>query len=87
GLRPADLERVRAQQLAAIDAELAEPQATAQRALFPALFGADHPYGRAPTGTGSKAVVARLSRADLMAFHDAWLRPDKARIIVAGDTT
>lgn len=87
GLRPADLERVRAQQLAAIDAELAEPQATAQRALFPALFGADHPYGRAPTGTGSKAVVARLTRADLMAFHDAWLRPDKARIIVAGDTT
>ncbi|WP_408589580.1 M16 family metallopeptidase [Novosphingobium sp.] len=87
GLRAADLERVRAQQLAAIDAELAEPGDTAERVLFPALYGPDHPYGRAPTGTGSKAVVARLTRADLAAFHDGWLRPDKARIIVAGDTT
>lgn len=87
GLRADDVERVRAQQLAAIDTELADPGETAQRVLYPVLYGPDHPYGRAPSGTGSKAVVARLTRADLAAFHDAWLRPDKARVIVVGDTT
>ena len=86
-LAPAELERVRAQQLAGIDAELKDPNEMGLRALYAVLYGPVHPYGKAPTGTGDPAVVAKLTRADLAAFHAAWLRPDRASIYVAGDTT
>jgi len=86
-LKPEDLERVRAQQLAAIDAELRDPSAMATRVLYPALYGPQHPYGTPPTGTGDPAVVKRLTPADLAAFQQAWLRPSKATIFVVGDTT
>ncbi len=86
-LAPAELERVRAQQLAAISAELKDPLSIARRVLIPLLYGPGHPYGIPPSGTGDPAVVARLSQADLMAFHRRWFRPDKASIFVTGDTS
>ena len=87
GLREADLVRVRAQQISAIDAEMQDPDGAATRVLYPAIYGPDHPYGTALTGTGDKASVAALTRADLMRWHDAWLRPDRASLFVVGDTT
>ena len=86
-LDPAELERVRTQQLASIQAEMKNPQALATRMLNPALYGTVHPYAFPPTGTGDPAVVKSLSRADLAAFHARWFRPDMARIFVVGDTT
>ncbi|MFZ1741502.1 MAG: pitrilysin family protein [Pontixanthobacter sp.] len=83
---PTDLERVRAQQLTRITNELNNPAAIGQRALAPILFG-DHPYGIPPSGTGDPAVVATLTREELTDFHRLWLRPDKARVFVVGDTT
>lgn len=82
-----ELERVRAQQLAAIDSELNDPDALAARLLYPAIYGPAHPYGKAPTGLGDPAVVRRVTREDLTAFHARWLRPDLATIYVVGDTT
>ena len=86
-LAPAELERVRAQQLAAISAELNEPRAIAQRVLLPVLYGSGHPYAAAASGAGDPAVVGRLTTTDLSAFHRRWFRPDKASIFVVGDTT
>lgn len=86
-LSPAELERVRVQQLAAIKAERTDPYALASRVLYPALYGPAHPYGYAPSGTGEADVVGKLTRADLAAFHARWLRPDRATIYVVGDTT
>ena len=86
-LAPAELERVRAQQLTAIAGEASDPQGLASRVLYPALYGPGHPYGRAPSGTGEAVVVAKLSRDDLAAYHRRWLRPDRAQVIVVGDTT
>src|SRR3546814_1844434 len=37
------------------------------------------------TGSGSRAVVAKLTPADLAAAHAASIRPDTARIVVVGD--
>ena len=82
---PAEVERLRGQQLARIAAEMTSPGGLAQRTLPPLLFGASHPYGKAFTGTGDPAVVARLNRDDLVAFQHAWLRPDKATIFVVSD--
>ena len=87
GLREDDLVRVRGQQISAIDAETQDPNDAATRVLYPAIYGADHPYGTALTGTGTKASVAKLTRNDLAHWHDAWLRPDRASLFVVGDTT
>ncbi len=81
-----ELERIRVKQLNRIAAELKNPSAIATRALLPQLYGAAHPYGIPPSGTGDPAVVKTLQRADLAAFHQNWLRPDTARIFVVGDT-
>ena len=82
-----ELERVRAQQLNRLKAELNEPRAIAQRVLMPALYGAEHPYGIPPSGLGNAEAVTAATRDQLAAFHSAWIRPDNARIFVVGDTT
>lgn len=80
-----EVERLRAQQLARIQAELKSPQATALRLLPPLLYGTSHPYGISFTGTGDAQSVARISRDDLVRFHQSWLRPEKATIFVVSD--
>ena len=84
---PSEVERLRSQQLAGIASEFNNPNAIASRTVWPLVFGAAHPYGIPPSGTGDPAVVARLTRDELAAFHDAWLRPDNARIFVVGDAS
>ncbi len=82
---PNEVERLRAQQLARIQAELKSPQATSLRLLPPLLYGTSHPYGISFTGTGDAQSVARISRDDLVRFHQSWLRPEKATIFVVSD--
>jgi zinc protease len=84
---PAEVSRVRNQQLAAIADEAKQPVGMALRTLPPILYGQAHPYGVPFTGSGDPAAVAKLSSADLTAFHNSWLRPDNATIFVVGDTT
>ncbi|MGN7932039.1 M16 family metallopeptidase [Sphingopyxis sp. 22461] len=82
-----ELERVRAQQLNRLKAELNNPNAIASRILTPVLYGADHPYGIPPSGLGNAKSVAAVTQGQLAAFHSAWIRPDNARVFVVGDTT
>ncbi|MGD9965931.1 MAG: M16 family metallopeptidase [Hyphomonadaceae bacterium] len=80
-----EVERLRNQQLAAIAAEATQPNGLAQR-TFPALvFGANHPYGRPSSGLGSEASVSPLTRDELIAFHQSWIRPETARVFVVSD--
>jgi zinc protease len=82
---PEEVERVRAQQLTGIAAELTEPQSIAMRTLPPLLYGTAYPYGVPFTGTGDPAVVKTVTRKDMIAFTQKWLRPDNARIFVVSD--
>ncbi len=84
---PAEVERLRGQVLTRIKAEKTEPMAIAQRMLPPLLYGQAHPYGIPFTGSGTETGVKAVTRADLTAFHDKWMRPDNATIFAAGDTT
>jgi zinc protease len=84
---PGELERLRVQQLNGIAAENSDPQALAQRTLPSLIYGTAHPYGIPFTGTGDPAVVEKLTRDDLVAFHQQWIRPDNATIFAVGDTT
>jgi zinc protease len=82
---PAEVERIRQQQLAGIAAEMTQPQGLAGRALPALLYGAGHPYGKPGSGTGDPAAVRALTRAELVAFHQSWIRPDNATIFAVGD--
>ena len=82
-----ELERVRATWIAGIKQEKARPQTAALRVMPPLLYGAGHAYAIPFTGSGTEASIASLTRDDLVAFHGNWLQPDKARIVVVGDTT
>ncbi|MDG6719273.1 insulinase family protein, partial [Staphylococcus aureus] len=79
-----ELARVKAQVLAGIKQELTSPQGLANRVLPPLVYGPTSPYAKAQ-GLGDPRAVAALTRADLVAFHQAWLRPDKAKIFVTSD--
>ena len=80
----AEVARVKNQQLAGIQQELTDPQGIAARVLPPYIYGTNSPYAKAFGGGDPKAVAA-LTRADLIAFQQAWLRPDKATIFVVSD--
>ena len=82
---PDEVERLRAQQLARIASEMTQPNGLALRVLPPLLYGKAHPYGVPFTGTGDPAAVAKVGRDDLVAFHNAWFRPDKAMVFVVSD--
>ncbi|MBA2921158.1 insulinase family protein [Sphingomonas sp. MAH-20] len=82
---PAEVERLRKQQLVSIVSEMTQPGGLAQRTLLPVLFGRDHPYGRPTSGLGDAAVVEQLKRDELIDFHRAWIRPDKATIFIVSD--
>lgn len=79
-----DLERLRRNQLAAIQQEKAEPQGLALRLLPPALYGASHPYGKPFSGSGTEASIKSISTQALRSFQETWLRPENATIYVAG---
>jgi predicted Zn-dependent peptidase len=83
----ADIARVRGQWLAGIAQEKSQPVGLALRTLPPLLYGKDHAYGIPATGTGTEASIKSLTAADLAAFQADFIRPDNARILVAGDTT
>jgi zinc protease len=83
----ADFERLQRDRLAAIAREKTVPRAMALRVLPGLLYGKDHAYGLPLTGTGTQAAVARLTRADLVRYHQAWFKPNNATLLVVGDTT
>jgi zinc protease len=50
-----------------------------------ALFGIDHPHGRASIGT--ERSVGNLTAADASAFHKLWHAPGNTVVIVVGDVS
>lgn len=83
-IRPAfpaqEVELLRTQTLSGLQLEKSQPAAIAGRTFRQALYGA-HPYGRSAT----EATVKAITRADVVAFHTARLRPQGALLVVAGD--
>ena len=73
--------------IAGIEREQNTPATIGLRVLPALLYGAGHPYGNPLTGSGTKESVAKLTREDLVKFHDTWFRPNDSTLIVVGDTT
>ncbi len=81
---PKEMGRLRDKWLARIKKEKAQPRSLALRILPPLLYGETHPYGIVLTGSGSEDSIQALKREDLQAFHQQWIRPDNATLLVAG---
>jgi zinc protease len=81
--RQADVERVKSQQAAAIRAQRLQPATIANRVLSTIIYGPSHPLGRQTT----ESSVQSVTREDLVAFHQRWIKPDNAVLLVVGDTT
>lgn len=82
-----DMERVRGLWLSGIAQERTQPTSIAMRLLPPLVYGQGHPYAIPLTGTGTTESVKALTAQDLSDYHRDFIRPDNARILVAGDTT
>ena len=82
---PAEIERVRGQMLTGIAQELTSPTGLSGRMVPRVLYGAGSPYAKLGAGSGDPAVVKTITRDDLVAWHNAWIRPDKAKIFVVSD--
>ncbi|HSX61532.1 MAG TPA: pitrilysin family protein [Tahibacter sp.] len=83
----ADMERVRGLWLSGIAQERTQPVSIALRLLPPLIYGDGHPYAIPFTGSGTVASITSLTPQDLADYHRDFIRPDNARIMVAGDTT
>ena len=81
---PVAIERVRGQVQSILAQDAQNPRRLASRAFYEAAFG-DHPYGRPDNGTPES--VAALTRADLVAAHEAALTRESVHVGAVGDIT
>jgi zinc protease len=77
-----EVERIRMELLGELQGEKDQPGVIADKA-FDALVFAGHPYRRPANGT--EQTVRRISRKDLVAFHQAYYRPNNTIIAIVGD--
>ena len=83
----ADFKREQKLQQDAIQQEQSQPIFMALRVFPRFLYGPGHAYGNPLTGSGTEASVAKITREDLVKFHDVWFRPNNSTLVIAGDTT
>ncbi len=82
---PEELDRKRRSALTSLLQFHDQPTAIAAVAFSQGLYGKDHPYGR-PLMT-DEASIRSFSVTDLQTFHDTWVRPDNAAVVVVGAVT
>jgi predicted Zn-dependent peptidase len=64
---------------------LSDPEGLAGRTLPGLIYGPGHPYAVPGSGLGDPASVAKLTKADLIAYKDRWLRPSDTSIFIVSD--
>jgi len=79
---PEELERQREQLRSALRVSYQDPDYLAS-VVFERLVYGFHPYGY--PGTGTPASIERITRADLVAFHQQYFAPNNCILAVVGD--
>lgn len=77
----ASLDRIRANQIAALKRAQENPSYIAQRVFANAVYGTGHPYERVRT----EASLNAITRDALLQFHDTYYVPQNVQIVMAGD--
>ena len=79
-----EIDRRKQQAISGMQVSYDDPEFVAG-VVFDRLIYGFHPYGRPPGGTLDS--LARISRADLVAFHRTWFAPNNAILAIVGDLT
>jgi zinc protease len=82
-----ELDRLKKDQLAAIQREKTNPNTMALRVIPEIVYGKGHAYSLPMSGSGTEAAVARMTRDDLVKYHQTWFKPNNATLLVVGDTS
>lgn len=81
---PEELERQKQQALSSLQVSRTDAAYVAGSVFERLVFGF-HPYGQPNTGTPE--TLARITRADLQAYHKAWFVPNNMLLAIVGDVT
>lgn len=79
-----ELDKKRTEVLGGLKSQEEDPGWVAQRAFLEKLYPG-HPYGRLVEG--QPASITKVTRADVVRYHQTYYRPNNAIIAVAGDIT
>ena len=82
-----DFERVQKEKLLGIKQEQSIPVYMGLRILPKLLYGSGHAYSNPFTGSGTEESVKKITRDDLVKFHQTWFAPNNATLVVVGDIT
>lgn len=82
-----NLERLKKERIAAIDQEKASPFYAGLRVLPILLYGKNSAYGTTWRGNGDKESINKITREDLIKFHNTWFKPNNSTLIIAGDAS
>ncbi len=82
-----ELDRLKKQTVVGIQREKASPINMGLRVVPGLIYGKDHPYGNPFTGSGFESTVTKMTRDDMVKFHQTWFKPNNATLIIVGDIT
>jgi zinc protease len=80
---PEEIETRRAEALTVLRQNEDNPASRAVEGVLELLYTADHPYGRPSKGTPSG--VERVTRSNMVAFHERRVRPGSLSLAIVGD--
>jgi zinc protease len=82
-----ELDRLKKNQIDAIQREKVQPVSMGLRVLPQLLYGVGHAYSAPLTGSGTEESTRKIARDDIKKFYETWFKADNATIVVVGDTT
>jgi zinc protease len=82
-----DFNRLQKQILAGIQQEKAQPMQMGLRVLPQFMYGKGHAYAQPLTGSGTEESVDKMTREDMIKFHQTWFKANNATLVVIGATT
>ena len=82
-----ELDRLKKETVVRIKREKAQPTAMGLRVVPQYLYGKNHPYGNPFSGSGFEETVTKMTRNDMVKFHQTWFKPNNATLVVVGDIT
>jgi zinc protease len=82
-----DFERLQKRIIAGIQQEKVQPISMGLRVFPKLLYGNGHAYSSPFTGSGTEESVQKMTRDDMIKFHQTWIKPNNATLIVVGAVT
>lgn len=82
-----NFERVQKEQIVGIQQEQASPQSVGRRVLPQLIYGKGHANSNPLSGIGYESTVSKITRNDLVNFHNTWFGANNGTVVIAGDIT